>query len=122
MAESTTTGFNTEETPIIGKLGSALTILAPILILAGVLRLALGVIDIATTSWGGLLTLPEGALLAFAGLAFLAASTDAKFLRDVKGREKEHLGNTLASLNVGFTALLILGCYVAFFAFINIWV
>ena len=51
-----------------------------------------------------------------------AGASDAKFLHDVKGREKAHLTHTLESINVGFTALLILGCYVAFIAFINLWV
>jgi hypothetical protein len=122
MATETTPVFTAEQAPIINRLGTALTFLAPLLLLLGALRLGLGVIEIWKSSWAGLLILPEGALLAFAGLAFLAGATDAKFLHDVKGREKAHFTHTLESVNVGFTALLILGCYAAFIAFINLWV
>lgn len=122
MATEPTSTFTAEQSPTIARLGTVLALLAPLVLLLGALRLVLGVIVIWKSSWGGLLILPEGALLAFAGLALLAGATDAKFLHDVKGREKEHLTHTLESINVAFTALLILGCYVAFIAFINLWV
>jgi hypothetical protein len=122
MAIEPASTFTAEQAPIVNRLASVLTYLAPLLILAGLLRLVLGVMEIWRSSWAGLLILPEGALLAFAGLALWAGASDAKFLHDVKGREKEHLTHTLESVNVGFTALSILGCYVAFIAFIYLWV
>jgi len=122
MATEPISTFTADQAPIIGRLGAVLTFLGPLLLLLGVLRLGLGIVEIWKTSWAGLLILPEGALLAFAGLALLAGASDAKFLHNVKGREKEHLTHTLESINVGFTSLLILGCYTAFIAFINLWV
>ena len=119
MAEPTpaTATFSGEQAGVIGRLSTTLTILGPLLVLVGLARLVYAVAVIWNVSWGGLWILPEGALLAFAGLAFIAGATDAGWLRDVKGREKEHFTNTVASINAGFSALLILGCYVAVVAF-----
>jgi hypothetical protein len=122
MATETTPVFTADQATTVNRLGVALTFLGPLLVVAGLVRLALGVIEIWKSTWGGLLTLPEGALLAFAGLAFVAAASDAKFLHDIKGREKEHLTHTFESIAVGFKSLLILACYVAFIAFINLWI
>src|SRR5436190_839273 len=122
MTIEPTSTFTADQAPPIARLGTVLALLAPLLLLLGVLRLVLSVIVIWKSSWGGLLILPEGGLLAFAGLALLAGASDVKFLHNVKGREKEHLTHTLESIAVAFKALLILGCYVAFIAFINLWV
>ena len=122
MATETTTTFTPEQSTTIGRLSTGLTFAAPLLLLAGLIRIVTGGIDIWHGNWGGLLAVPAGGLLAFAGLALLAGATDAKFLHDVKGREKEHLSNTFDSINTAFTALLIFGCYEAFLGFINLWV
>jgi hypothetical protein len=113
-------GFTPEQTPVVGRLASVLALVAPLFLVAGVLRLALGVVEVWRVSWAGLLMLPEGLLLAFCGLALLAGSTDAGFLRDVKGREKEHLTHTYRSLNDATTALVIFGCYFAFLRLIDL--
>ena len=97
MAIEPISTFTAEQAPNIGRLGTVLVLLAPLLLLLGVLRLVLGIIVIWKSSWAGLLILPEGALLAFAGLALLAGAADAKSLHDVKGREKEHLTLVLLS-------------------------
>ena len=121
MATDPTPVFNAEQTPTIGRLSAVLAFLGLLLLVLGGVRVAVGVGEMWKASiFYGLLILPQGLLLAFAGLAFWAGSSDAKFLHDVKGREKEHFTHTLTSVNVGFTALLILGCYVAFLAFINL--
>lgn len=112
--------FTPEQSTTVTRLGTALTFLAPLALLAGLLRIAIGAVDVFQGNWAGLLAFPSGALLAFAGLAFLAGSTDAKYLQSVKGREKEHFSNTLASINAAFTALLIFGSYEAFLALITI--
>ncbi len=122
MANETTPVFNAEQAPVIDRLSGALAILGPLLLTLGALRLGWAAVEVWKTSiWTGLLILPEGLLLVFAGLAFWAGSTDAKLLHGIKGREKEHFTHTLQSVNAGFTALLILGCYVAFIAFISLW-
>lgn len=113
-------GFTPEQTPVVGRLASMLTIVAPLFLIAGVARLALGVVEVWRVSWAGLLILPEGLILAFCGLALIAGSTDAGYLRDVKGREKEHLAHTYRSLGDATTALVVLGCYVAFLRLIDL--
>src|SRR4051812_34549384 len=95
-------GFAPEQSAVIGKVQMLLSILAPLLLLAGVVRLALAVVQVWRVSWDGLLILPEGALLAFSGLALLAGVTDAGYLRDVKGREKDHLSHLYRSINDAF--------------------
>src|SRR5262245_49526592 len=115
------TGFTAEQNSVIASLSGVLKLLGPLLVLAGLARIGYGVVEIATASWGGLPGLPQGALLAFAGLTLTAGSADANYLATVQGREKPHLSNTLDSILTGFNALLILGCYVAFIAFIKIW-
>lgn len=115
-------GFSADQNTSIGGLGRTLGLLGPALVLAGLARLGLGVVEVVTTSWGGLLALPEGALLALAGLALIAGSADAKYLATVKGREKEHLGNTYGSANVAAGALLGLGVYVALVQFLRLWI
>jgi len=120
MATETTTTFTPEQSTTINRLSTGLTFAAPLFLLAGLLRVVLGGIDIWKGNWGGLLAIPAGGLLAFAGLALLAGASDAKYLHDVKGREKEHLVNTFDSINTAFTALLIFGCYEAFLGFIHL--
>lgn len=125
MATETTTtptpSFASEQLTTVNRLSTSLTFVALLLIPAGLIRIAIGGLDIVHGNWSGLLAFPAGALLAFAGLALWAGASDAKYLHDVKGREKEHLSNTFDSINTAFTALLIFGCYEALLAFINIW-
>jgi len=122
MAPEPTATFSPEQSTTVNRLATSLTFVAPLLLLAGFVRIAIGVVDIVHGQWSGLLAIPAGALLAFAGLALWAGASDAKYLHDVKGREKEHLSNTFDSINTAFTALLIFGCYEAFLGFINMWV
>jgi hypothetical protein len=114
-------GFSAEQNTTIGRLAGALKLLGPLFLLLGVARLGLGVVEIIYGHWGGLLLLPEAGLWVFAGLACIAGAADAGYLKEVKGREKEHLLNTYTSIKVASTALLILACYVGFVYFCWMW-
>ena len=116
-------GFSADQNGIIGRLSNLLKVLGPLLILLGVARGALGVVETIRISWKvGIWLLPEAALWIFAGLASIAGSTDAYYLREVKGREKAHLLNTFTSIKAAAVALLILSCYLAVVSFVRIWI
>lgn len=114
-------GFAGDQLTTIGRLSTTMAFLSPLFLLVGVVRILIGGVDIWHGNWGGLLVIPAGALLAFAGLVFMTGSADAHFLQIVKGRENRHLANTLESARVAFAALLIFGCYEAVLWFIAIW-
>ena len=122
MANEQSSVFNADQSSVVARLASGLAILGPALIALGAVRLALAVVEMWKASVAsGIAIVPQGLLLIFAGLAFWAGSTDAKLFNAVKSREKEHFANTLKSLTAGFVALLILGGYVAFLAFLGLW-
>lgn len=122
MANEQSSVFNAEQSSVIARLASCLAILGPLLIALGAVRLGLAAVDVWKGSIGaGIAIAPQGLLLIFAGLAFWTGSADAKFLHDVKGREKEHFAHTLKSFHAAFVALSILGGYVAFLAFLGLW-
>ena len=106
-------GFNAQHLSLITRLGSFLKLLGPVFLIVGGLRIALALAEVFRGQFAGVLILPEGALLAFAGLASIAAATDTGYLATVKGREKEHLVNKMRSINAACVALLILGIYLA---------
>jgi hypothetical protein len=114
-------GFTEPQKSTIGSLSRLLAVLGPVLILVALARLGLGAVEVWKGSLLGLLHLPEVALFGFAGLAIIAGSSDSNYLRTVPGREKEHLLNTYTSLNVAYTALLILGACLAVVYFARIW-
>ncbi|HEX3314084.1 MAG TPA: hypothetical protein VHR72_04285 [Gemmataceae bacterium] len=114
-------GFTEPQKTTIGRLSSLLAVLGPLFILVAVARLGLGAVEVWRGNLIGLLHLPEVALFGFVGLALIAGSSDANYLRTVPGREKEHLLNTYTSMNVAYTALLILGSCLAVVYFIRIW-
>jgi hypothetical protein len=106
-------GFTEPQKSTIGGLSGLLLALGPIFLLLAIARVALGVVEIVRGSWLGLFHLPEAAIIGFIGLVMITAWADANYLRTVPGREKEHLLNTYTSLNVAYTALLILGSCLA---------
>ena len=114
-------GFSEPQKSSIGRLSGLLAVLGPLFLLVAVARLGLGGVEVWRGSLLGLLHLPEAALFGFVGLALIAGSSDANYLRTVPGREKEHLLNTYTSMNVAYTALLILGACLAAVYFIRIW-
>jgi hypothetical protein len=114
-------GFSEPQKATIGRLSSLLAVLGPLFLLVAAARLALGVVELVGGAWVGAFHLPEAALLGFIGLALIAGSSDANYLRTVPGREKEHLLNTYTSMNVASTALLILGSCLAVVYFVRIW-
>jgi hypothetical protein len=114
-------GFSDPQKATIGRLSSLLAVLGPLCLLVAAARIGLGAVEVWRGSLVGLLHLPEALLFGFAGLALIAGSSDANYLRVVPGREKEHLLNTYTSMNVAYTALLILGACLAVVYFVRIW-
>ena len=115
-------GFNAQHMPLITRLGSFLQLLGPVFLIVGGLRIVLALVEVFRGQFPGLLILPEGALLAFAGLAFIAAATDSGYLATIKGREKEHLINKVRSINAACVALLILGIYLALMQLLGLFI
>jgi hypothetical protein len=114
-------GFSEPQKSTIGRLSGLLTFLGALFLLVAIARIGLGGVEVWRGSWLGLLHLPEAALFGFIGLALIAGSADAYYLRNVPGREKEHLLNTYTSINAASTALLILGSCLAVVYFFRIW-
>ena len=114
-------GFSEPQKSTIGRLSSLLAVLGPLFLVVALTRLGLGAVELIGGSLLGLLHLPEAGLLGFVGLALIAGSSDANYLKTVPGREKEHILNTYTSLNVAYTAFLILGACLATVYLLRIW-
>jgi hypothetical protein len=113
-------GFTPEQTRTIRGLHLGLGLAAAFAVLAGITRLGILGWQIWQGQWSSLVVLPEALLLIFLGLIYLTGAADARFLSSVKGYEKEHLGNTLASLSMGAKVLLGLAVYVLVVALFQI--
>jgi hypothetical protein len=121
--------FTPTQATTVNRLSIVMFFAGPILTLIGLAWVAYALVDFVMSPWQGLLSIIPvafdatiGGLVAFSGFAFVAGSSDAKYLHDVKGREGVHLTNLLQSLNVGYSALLIAASALAFVSFIRIWI
>jgi hypothetical protein len=92
--------FTSDQDKIISGLASTMKLVAVALLVLAPLRLVFGVVDIASHPVAGGLSLVEGLLTGLLGLVMLKAATDARYMVETKGYDKDHLLNMVESLSV----------------------
>lgn len=106
--------FTTEQDRLITTLASNMKLVAVALLLLAPLRLVFGGLDVASHPLAGSLTLIEGVLTGLLGMVMLKGATDARYMFETKGYDKDHLVNMVESLTVfyrvqvGLAAFLVL--------------
>jgi hypothetical protein len=114
-APNTTLEFTGEQDRLISGLTSNMKLVAIALLVLAPLRLVFGGLDVASHPLAGGLSLVEGVLTGLLGLVMLKAATDARYMVETKGYDKEHLLNAVESLTVfyrvqvGLAVLVVLG-------------
>ena len=107
--------FTSEQDRLISALASNMKMIAVALLLLAPLRLVCGGLDVASHPLPGGLSLVEGLLTGLLGMVMLKGATDARYMVETKGYDKDHLVNAVESLTVfyrvqvGLAAFLILG-------------
>jgi hypothetical protein len=102
-----------EQRQVFAGLASRMWLVSLMLLVIAALRLVLGALTVWQSPATGILSLVEGLVAGFMGMALMTGSGDANFLAQTRGYEKKHLLNTAGSLNVFYTAQLALGTLVA---------
>jgi hypothetical protein len=108
----TTLEFNSTQDTIISGLASNMKLLAVALLLLAPLRLVYGAVDVAGHPVAGVLSLVEGAFTGLLGMVMLKAATDARYMVETKGYDKEHMMNWVESLTVFYRVLVGIGSVV----------
>jgi hypothetical protein len=114
-APNTVLEFTSDHDKIIAGLAANMKMVAIALLVLAPLRLVFGGLEVASHPLPGSISLLEGLLTGLLGMVMLKGATDARYMVETKGYDKEHLLNTIESLTVfyrvqvGLAALLILG-------------
>jgi hypothetical protein len=107
-APNTSLEFTGDQDRLISGMTSNMKLVAIALLVLGPLRLVLGVVDVASHPLPGILSLIEGVLTAMLGLIMLKGATDARYMVETKGYDKEHLLNAVESLTVFYRVQVVL--------------
>lgn len=114
-APNTTLEFTGQQDQFISGLASNMKMVALALLVLAPLHLLRGGLNVASYPLPGGLSLVEGLLTGLLGLVMLKGASDARYLVETKGYDKEHLLHAVESLTVfyrvqvGLAAVLILG-------------
>jgi hypothetical protein len=114
-APNTTLEFTSDQDKFISGLASNMKMVAIVLLVLAPLRLVFGGLDVVSHPLPGGLSLVEGLLTGLLGMVMLKGATDARYIVQTKGYDKEHLLNLVESLTVfyrvqvGLAVVLLLG-------------